>query len=76
MEAKEKANYIFKKCYRLTHPELSMKEAHAIAVEYGLLIVKEVQNEWNHEGGRTAKQKYWNEVEIELMKFNPKFMNN
>lgn len=68
MEAKEKAKAIFQRCYKLTHPELTMKDAHIKAVENGLLIVKEVQNEWDNEGGRTAKQKYWKEVEAELSK--------
>lgn len=70
MEAKEKAKAIFQRCYKLTHPALTMKDAHIKAVENGLLIIKEVQNEWANEGGRKAKQKYWEDVESELSKLS------
>jgi hypothetical protein len=62
MTVKEKAEYLYNLCYyALTYNgnEANMRKA---ACAGAMRITREIQNEWNAESGRTAKQRFWADV--------------
>lgn len=66
----EKAASLFKKCQRLVSPTWSALEDHKNTTTISLLVILEVQNEWEGEPGPLAEKKrqYWKEVEEKFMK--------
>lgn len=59
MTSKEKAKELYDKYYERTESPRNARWCALIAAD---LII----GEWNNEGGRKAKQKYWKEVKEEL----------
>lgn len=66
----EKAASLFKKCQRLVSPTWSALEDHKNTTTIGLLVILEIQKEWECEPGPLAEKKrqYWKEVEEKFMK--------
>jgi len=65
MVPKEKAVELVSSFFKYVYYDGSVFKG---AKQCALIVVDEILNEWNNESGKTAKQKYWQEVKQEIEK--------